>query len=418
MLNNLKTSISFENVFTFVLALSSCVFLFAPKIVTISFLLIFGVQVFGLIKRKITFNVNKTTYLLVLFYLVYLVGCLFTEDYNQAMKYLEYKLAFILLPILFSFQPTKKIKLKQVFLLYIIGVIGLTCFQLINSFYYYTTNGNIKFFYASYFSFIHHPTYYSSFVLVALGIWFKFFKDSFNTILFYLGCLILLTGIFLSMSLSTLILFFLVIIIALLIQLKKKLSLKYFRLTILISPFIFYLILNFVPVINSQYFASKLYVERFLSNPKQFVSKSNYKKGGNITRLIMWTASVAEIKEHPFGVGTGNVDIYLSKRLKSYDQVEMAEHFYNPHNQYFQTTLEVGLFGLAVLIWLLTVLFFYAYRNKDIVLWLVVASLTFNSLFESMLQRQSGIVYYSFWICILLIYSTKPKMKASIESLE
>ena len=85
MLNNLKTSISFENVFTFVLALSSCVFLFAPKIVTISFLLIFGVQVFGLIKRKITFNVNKTTYLLVLFYLVYLVGCLLTEDYNQAL---------------------------------------------------------------------------------------------------------------------------------------------------------------------------------------------------------------------------------------------------------------------------------------------------------------------------------------------
>ncbi len=161
MLNNLKATISFEKVFTFVIALSSCLFLFAPKISIISFVLIFGVQVVGLIQRKITFNINKTTYLLVLFYLVYLVGCLFTDDYNQAMKYLEYKLSFIFLPILFSFQPKTSINLKQVFLLYLLGVFGVTFFQLINSLYYYSITSNIKVFYASYFSFVHHPTYYS-----------------------------------------------------------------------------------------------------------------------------------------------------------------------------------------------------------------------------------------------------------------
>jgi hypothetical protein len=33
------------------------------------------------------------------------------------------------------------------------------------------------------------------------------------------------------------------------------------------------------------------------------------------------------------------------------------------------------------------------------------ASLAFNGLFESMLQRQSGIVFYSFWSVLLVVWS-------------
>jgi hypothetical protein len=46
----------------------------------------------------------------------------------------------------------------------------------------------------------------------------------------------------------------------------------------------------------------------------------------------------------------------------------------------------------------------------------VVASLVVNSLFESMLQRQSGIVFYAFWMCLLTLISvTNTKIQAQEE---
>ena len=41
----------------------------------------------------------------VLFYLAYLVGVIYTSNEEWAYRYLEYKLSFIIFPILFSFIP-------------------------------------------------------------------------------------------------------------------------------------------------------------------------------------------------------------------------------------------------------------------------------------------------------------------------
>jgi hypothetical protein len=45
------------------------------------------------------------------------------------------------------------------------------------------------------------------------------------------------------------------------------------------------------------------------------------------------------------------------------------------------------------------------WNSKNWMLLILSASLAFNGLFESMLQRQSGIVFYSFWSVLLVVWS-------------
>jgi O-antigen ligase len=105
--------------------------------------------------------------------------------------------------------------------------------------------------------------------------------------------------------------------------------------------------------------------------------------------------------------------------LKHYGQFDLAkqdEHGaiqYNPHNQFLQTGLEIGILGLLALLLVVGVSWRIARQHKNYLLMAVLTSLVLNSLFESMLQRQSGIVFYSFWICVLVMMST-PYLKEKV----
>ena len=143
----------------------------------------------------------------------------------------------------------------------------------------------------------------------------------------------------------------------------------------------------------------------YVKSPKKYILKYTGYKTGNEERLIMWTATTLEVFQHPFGVGTGNVDEHLIKRLKLLCQYNMIKKDYNPHNQFLQTGLEIGIFGLLILLFIIFYGLKKAYQTKNWILFILLLNLFFNSLFESMLQRQSGIVFYTFWICLLTVYS-------------
>jgi O-antigen ligase len=106
------------------------------------------------------------------------------------------------------------------------------------------------------------------------------------------------------------------------------------------------------------------------------------------------------------GVGTANVDDYLYAKLTKLKQYKLAKKYYNPHNQYLQSGIEIGVFGLAVLLLLLFKAANLAWKQRNYLSLFVVLNLAFNMLFESMLQRQSGIIFYTFWMCVLVVFGT------------
>jgi len=90
----------------------------------------------------------------------------------------------------------------------------------------------------------------------------------------------------------------------------------------------------------------------------------------------------------------------MHQRLVELGLNQQAALNYNPHNQYLQIAAELGIIGLLLFLGILLYGIVWAISTKNWLLLLVIFSLAINCLFESMLQRQSGIVFYCFWICL------------------
>jgi O-antigen ligase len=143
--------------------------------------------------------------------------------------------------------------------------------------------------------------------------------------------------------------------------------------------------------------------ERYFKSPDKFIQQLSESPSSSETRLVMWSISCEEIAKHPFGVGTGNVDIYLGKNIRSKGNPTFADKEYNPHNQFLQTQLEIGIVGLFVLFGLTFGGIIYAIKRRIFILIVLFASLTINCLFESMLQLQAGIIFYLLFFMLVII---------------
>jgi O-antigen ligase len=98
------------------------------------------------------------------------------------------------------------------------------------------------------------------------------------------------------------------------------------------------------------------------------------------------------------------MDEFMNKELIILKQIELTKQNFNPHNQFLQTAVEIGFFGLLVFFAILFSSIYYGLKYKNYLLIIISSNLLFNSLFESMLQRQSGIIFYCFWLCLLSLY--------------
>jgi len=378
------------------------VFCFLPKTITLFVILLFISLIFGVVKKKISFTLNKKLMLFTLFYITYALGVLFTHNHELAKMYLENKLVFLLFPFLFSFNFFDNNTIRFISIGMIIGMIvssflglihSLNCFSLTHD---YDTSFSTVFF-----SYIHHPSYFSAFlsftILLALnGLRLRWsYFSSFNVTIFCLFSIVMLAF---CMSLAGLLFFGIMLMTFFIFLGFRYLKRVYLILAISLLPLfpivIYFLSSNVRIEVNTAYSSLTSF----------FDSNSDKSKltSGSDTRMIMWSTALDEFLEHPLGVGTGNVDEYLSKNLKSKGLDELAVFNYNPHNQFLQTGLEIGVVGLFILLLIIILPLYHGFKSRNWLLIFIALNLAFNALFESMLQRQSGIIFYTFWICLLL----------------
>ena len=398
--------------YQYLLSLMIFTFCFAPNSITI-FVIIWAIFIaFHKMKGNIHFKLSKIAIAFILFFLAYLIGAFFSNHPGDALHSLERKLVFIAFPILFSFRFEHKLAIKPIAFGLIAGVLLCSFMGLIHSFNTYQLQGDFNnSFGATTFSYIHHPTYFSAFLLVSFLFALEGYKlrwryfNGFSITLYFLFTLIMQ---FFCFSFAGLLYLFLV-----LIYLGYKWIYQHF------SRLIFYLCLTSFPFIPVIIYKSNIHIQivvddaladvrAFVSNPKSVLTTHQETYTGNQVRLILWTVSMEEIQAHPFGVGTSNLDDAIGIRLRMNGLNSIADENYNPHNQYLQVAVEIGVVGLLIFVGLLGMIFFYAVKLKNVLLFLLCGNLAFNCIFESMLQRQSGIVFYTFFL-ILLYNSFKEK---------
>jgi O-antigen ligase len=409
---------SFENKYSFFLALFLIFFTISPKISTPFLVFIILFYVYNLFKRNVAFRFEKYYLPLIILYFSYVLGVFYTENLHEALRGLENKLSLLIIPFLFSFRVENKLLFfKRIILGLIVGVTTTSFIGLVHAIFQFVHSKSILSFFTIGISPIHHPSYFVVFHIMAsiFSIYgyrnnWKFLKK--KTVITFL----IFSFIFqcLCLSLAGLLFLFTMIFLGVLWWMKTKLNKIYFRIFAIILPFVFIGIFFSIPQFEGEFNGAFKYARSYFTNPEKFVKTRASNISGTEERLIMWTVSVQEIVNNPLGVGTGNVDSHLSKRLNSYGLNELASKNYNPHNQFFQISLEIGI--LSLLVFMLGLFFWFklAYFNRFWPFLILLINFIFNSLFESMLQRQSGIVFYILFFCLFILFCSQKNQHEGI----
>jgi O-antigen ligase len=151
------------------------------------------------------------------------------------------------------------------------------------------------------------------------------------------------------------------------------------------------------------------FTRSYIENPEAFVKGRNEPLQGNEVRLILWTASVELGLKHPMGLGLGGLEPALSQKLIAWGYPEQAKKEFNPHNQFLQIWNEIGYIGVLLFLGLLAFINQAFYNKRQLSGLLLSLVFIVFCLFESILQRESGIVFFLCWFTAL---SSWPKNTA------
>lgn len=127
-------------------------------------------------------------------------------------------------------------------------------------------------------------------------------------------------------------------------------------------------------------------------------------KGGlPSVRLMKWQGSWNIIKDNwLFGISPGDTQDALQEQYKKLDFTLGFEEHYNPHNQYLQTWVALGIVGLLVFLATLYIPLRKAIKQTDYIYIAFIAMFAICFLTESILERQVGIIFYALFNALLL----------------
>jgi O-antigen ligase len=117
-------------------------------------------------------------------------------------------------------------------------------------------------------------------------------------------------------------------------------------------------------------------------------------------RLVTWDAAWKVWMNNPFGSGTGDTQSKLNAVYLQKNESYAAERHFNAHNQFLQIAAELGWLGVVALLLCMTGIAIVGRQEYTAAVFMAICALNF--LFESFLEVQAGIVFFSFWT---LVYS-------------
>ncbi len=152
----------------------------------------------------------------------------------------------------------------------------------------------------------------------------------------------------------------------------------------------------------------------FPKNRERFKEAINYKGeyalskkwGEKQMRFLIWNSSLELIgKNIFFGVGTGDVQDELQKVYITNDYVSLTywpNTRFNAHNQFFETTIAIGLIGLITFLASIFIAIKEANKTRNYLFLFFAIIFLASCITESMLERQNGVIFYAFFSSFLI----------------
>ena len=343
---------------------------------------------------------NKVLLVFPLYFIIQALSLIYTAHLSEGFDLVIRSLSLLLFPVLFLFVKEDASSVRKLFDFLLYGLVFsffMNLFSVVYEVICIAPVTDVSFFgYISIywtlfmneqFSALVNPSYVSLYILLVLSYYLK--KDL-NSIWRLLAIVILFVYLFLLASEAA---YYTLFIMAVLLVWKVK---DRSNLYLLVSM----VLLGTIVVVNNLHFFN----EPTLVAGQHIMDKD--RADLPITehdRWLSWKAAIAAIEEAPLlGYGIGDAKDVLVAKYKELGSMYQnhAKHRYNAHNQFLQTWLETGVLGVFILLFIFTWLAFYMRRSVNE--FVVFLALIIALIFESMLVRFNGIVFFSIIVPLLL----------------
>lgn len=359
-------------------------------------------------KRSLNIIHNWQLYWLVLLYILYAVSMIYTANKEEGLNNLSSSLSLVIFPVLLSgldFQKPGMV--KWVLNAFIAGCIAAGVYCLLSALITWLMTGENHFFYTQ-LSVYMHPSYFALMLNLCLCYLYNvlvFERDEKRQKPLLILCIFFINTLIILLSSKAGI--FTAILVQLLVFAKafsstpNRKRIIYIFLGIAVFAFIFYKVI--VP--RNQ--------ERISDSEQQVLVKplTNETSESSGVRLLIWKLSLSLAKENmPFGTGVGDVQDELESGYRDNGMTGALDKRLNAHNQFLQTLLATGIPGLVLLILSLLLPIIQGVRSGNFLFWVLPVIVAFNFLFESMLERQAGMVFFTFFMTLFILGNSKNKV--------
>lgn len=361
---------------------------------------------------------NKGILLFMGFYLLHIIGLLYTENFQEGMFDLEKKLSILVLPLVIGTSGRLDTSRIEKLLKSFVSAVTVAMFICLSyAFYQYFTNHTTDYFYYHNLGSIidFHAVYFSFYLGFSLFIMtFFLFKEwralkHTHKILYCILMLFTLIFIFLLSSKTIIVSICLIINLFLIIWIARKKN--------IITAILYALVVNvfaFLVLFNLSFSRSRF--DEIIKSKLDFINQKEYAPetvfNGASIRFAIWKFSIEILNDNRawvFGLGTGDAQdnltrIYVKNNLYSGNEKLGFVGFtdYNAHNQYLQFLLSLGLVGLVYFFICLWHPLSLAYSKSD---YLFIALMVLFIIFcftESVLCRHKGVVFFSLFTSLLV----------------
>ena len=369
-------------------------------------LMFFNWLIEGLFKEKfVSFFKNRFALLFVSFFLLHLIGLVYSQNMDFALKDIEVKLSLFIFPLMLATCLFKNDKINKISNAFVLGCIVAGGAMLIRAFYMYWALGENNFFYQN-FAFLLHPSYMSMYLNLAIA---------------YVLLRLVKTPTVLNRYVSFIMIIFFTILNILLSSKMGIIS----NALILIGFMSYYMIRNKKYVLGSISFIAAIVFcislikfvpsigGRIDSLMHSFNESTVNKTSDESTavRKLIWRAASEVISTHfIIGVGTGDSKDALMKEYVEEGLKGAYEHKLNAHNEYLQVFVALGAIGFLLLISSLISPLLHSIKLPNPLYLVFLLLIIVNFTTESMFETQAGVMFYAFFNSLFCFNTNRDKI--------
>ncbi len=340
-------------------------------------------------KRLFTKTKNIGIFLAIfIFYLLHLIGLLYTNNIHEGLFSLEMKVSMLIFPLLFYTEVFSAKQYRFFLKSFVVGTLLCCLLCLSRAILLYFSAHENNFYYEG-LSWFQHPSYLAMYISFCCAV--LLLTNVFSKTITYVSIVFFTLFVFLLSSKTGIIIHFITLVFSFVsIFLKGK---NYFKVigASLLGLLVCVGILFLIPQVK----------QRFQNAYSVFQAKRIDKTSAESTtvRMLIWNEAMQISKEHPLlGISPGDTNDALYEGYQRDRLTGAYSKKLNAHSQYFQTTIGLGLVGLVSLLSLFALPLF-TNRNKMVVFFIGITALNF--LTESMFQTMAGCIFFGYFYSLI-----------------